>query len=140
MPDSQIKRLQRRSTSRADYLLAIEKSCGVAISVAHRLGISRQAVHKRLSTDPELAAAMSEARETLVDMAECAVIKKLRAGDRATAIFVLSTKGKNRGWGREAAPAVSTAAPTDGSKACTCELTPEIIEAVRRKYIECDEY
>lgn len=139
MPDSQIRRLQRRSMSRADYLLAIEKSCGVATSVAHRLGISRQAVHKRLGADPELAAAMSEARETLVDIAECVLIKKLRAGDRATAIFVLSTKGKNRGWGREAAPAVPRAAPTDDRNACTCELTPEIMEAARRKYIDCDE-
>lgn len=139
MANSRTNQSHRRQLSRDDYLTAIEKECGVATSIAQRLGISRQAVHKRINADAELLAAMSEAADTLVDMAEGVLIKKLRAGDRVAAVFVLSTKGKNRGWGREAASTVPTAAPTHAEPACTCEVTPEIIEAVRRKYIDCDE-
>ena len=71
---------------------------GVASYVARRLGVSRQAIEKRMKTSPLVAQAFADERARFVDTAELALLKKVDEGDTTAIIFTLKTLGKDRGY------------------------------------------
>jgi hypothetical protein len=89
----------RKLITHQGILGAIHRHAGVISLVARELGTSRQNIHQRIKASPELRAAMAEAEDELLDVAEGNIARLVREGDRATTMWFLSRKGRSRGYG-----------------------------------------
>ena len=89
----------RKLLTHQAILSAIYRHAGVISLVARELGTSRQNIHQRIKASPELQAAVAEAEDELLDVAEGHVARLIRQGDRATVVWYLSRKGRSRGYG-----------------------------------------
>jgi hypothetical protein len=78
----------------------LQKCDGVPSAAAKVLGVTPQAVRKRLRENPALQAIASEARESLVDLAESKLRKFVENEDFRAVKFVLETWGRDRGFAR----------------------------------------
>jgi transposase len=87
------KRLGKRAK-----LEAIAGSGGILTAIAERCNVHRKTVAVWRDADPDIAAAIEEERESLVDLAESVIKQSLIDGDAATARYVASTLGKGRGY------------------------------------------
>ena len=65
------------------------------------MGISPQAIRKRIRTDKVLQAISDEAKESLIDLAQSKLRPALEEGDFRAVKFVLETLGRGRGFGKE---------------------------------------
>jgi len=74
------------------------KKAGVVSAVAQACGVSRQAINYRKLNDPEIAQAFEDARESVLDMAETELFRRINGGDITAIIFTLKTIGKQRGY------------------------------------------
>jgi hypothetical protein len=88
--------------TKAVLLQSIRESSGQISEIARRHGMTYYGVQKRIKSDPELADALEDTRETLLDIAEHQLIEAIKAGNLQAAKFYLETKGKSRGYGRHA--------------------------------------
>lgn len=83
---------------------AIEGSRGIKTTIAARMGCSRQTVDNALERWPELRAALKDERESIVDLAESALVVDMEnpasAGHQRAYLFILETLGKDRGWSK----------------------------------------
>lgn len=77
----------------------ILKYNGILARVADALGTTRGTVRRRCKEDPELAQALEDARERLIDDVEESVFQRAaESNDTALQCFVLKTQGRHRGW------------------------------------------
>jgi hypothetical protein len=67
-------------------------------AIGRAFGVSRQAVSKFISTHPELQARYEDNVEGILDNAESALHRAVLAGEPWAIKYVLSTRGKNRGY------------------------------------------
>jgi len=79
---------------------ALHKADGRPAAAARILGISRQAMHDRIARTPRLREVIEEIEQTLLDLAEGAIIKAVRAGHFPTIKWFLDRRGRKRGYGR----------------------------------------
>ena len=97
LPKTSPKRLKNK-----DYVDALHASCGNVTLAAKKLGVSRPWVHKKALRHKEIADALAEGRETIVDLAEAAIVKLIAPKEGqpnpSSVQFVLKTLGKKRGW------------------------------------------
>ena len=77
---------------------AIPKSAGIISTIASRCGYEWHTVKKAIDNSEELTALYTAEQETVLDMAEGILYKSVQAGDTGDAKWLLSRKGKNRGW------------------------------------------
>ena len=77
---------------------SIIKHRGILSAVARELGISRTQVHRRINSNQSLKDATNEARATLVDDAESALVKAIKAREAWAVSLTLKTIGKDRGY------------------------------------------
>lgn len=77
---------------------ALQKKMGNVTEAAKALKVARQTLHRRIGEDEALQAVLVDARETLVDIAESALVKQIKQGNTAAIIFTLKTQGKGRGY------------------------------------------
>jgi len=77
---------------------AIIKHRGILSSAAAELGISRTQVHRRINSNQTLKDATVEARATLIDDAESALVKAIEAQEAWAVSLTLKTIGKHRGY------------------------------------------
>tara|TARA_A100001391_G_scaffold190898_1_gene163888 strand:+ start:155 stop:640 length:486 start_codon:yes stop_codon:yes gene_type:complete len=77
---------------------ALEKTGGNMAAAAQSLNVTRQAVSKRVNSNPELKAVCAEARETLVDLAESKLVGAVKKGSAWAVRLVLTTTGRGRGY------------------------------------------
>lgn len=87
-----------RRLTKADIIKALAASNGVIGDAARRLGCSRQAIYKRVQSDPELERALGEARERVIDLAESKLLELVERGNITAVTFVLRTLGRSRGY------------------------------------------
>ena len=82
------------------FLVAYEKAMGNVTEACRATGISRSAYHHWMRIDEEFKKKVEDLApdEVMVDIAEKAIMKKIREGDTASIIFTLKSKGKKRGW------------------------------------------
>ncbi len=85
--------------SAEQVIQALRDSHGLVSVAAKRLGVSRQAIYKRIETSPAVAAARDDAREAMLDVAEQALYERVKAGDSWAIVFYLKTQGRSRGYG-----------------------------------------
>jgi len=77
---------------------ALKDSGGIVSEIARRLDVTRMNLYIFLNKHPELKEELEHEREKIVDLAEKALIDKIKEGDSPMIKFILSTKGKNRGY------------------------------------------
>jgi len=93
--------IQKPRHAAKEIAKACEGSNGVVAVVAKKLSVSRDTVDRAAAKYPEVRAALNEARETAIDVIEGTVFARAISGDMRAAVFVLESKGRKRGWGKE---------------------------------------
>ena len=78
--------------------IEIRKSKGIVSVAANNLGVTRNALHRRIQRSKRLQKVKWEARETIVDIAEGKLFKALTNDDWRAIKFTLATLGKDRGY------------------------------------------
>lgn len=78
--------------------VAIYQSRGMLSVAARKLGTTVRTVKAFVANDEICALAMEESNEMLLDFAEAKLFQKIKAGDIASIIFFLRTRGKARGY------------------------------------------
>lgn len=81
-----------------EYRVAILKHRGILSAAARELGISRTQIHRRINANKSLKEATVEARSTLIDDAESALVKSIREQEGWAVSLALKTIGKHRGY------------------------------------------
>ena len=77
---------------------AIKRNDGLLAATARDLGISRSTVYRYVKRYATIQAAVEEARDTNIDMAEGQLMKAIRKGSIPAIMFFLKTVGKSRGY------------------------------------------
>jgi len=66
-----------------------------------KVGISRQTYYDWIRDDKKFAERCNEVTEGLIDLAETALLGKIKEGETTALIFFLKTKGKHRGYSEQ---------------------------------------
>lgn len=74
-----------------------KKGCNVSATCI-ALGIDRATFYKWRKEDPKLDAMLNDESESIIDFTESKLIEKIGEGDLTAIIFMLKTRGKNRGY------------------------------------------
>ena len=80
-------------------LEAIKDSGGIMSTIARRLGVTWHTADSWIRESGELMEALKDEKETILDMAEATLLKKIKEGDEQSAKWYLSKIGKLRGYG-----------------------------------------
>ena len=78
---------------------AIKGSGGFVTEIARRLGCSRSTVYRYKLNHKEIAEAIFEEKEHLLDTAESALLSQINTGNITAIIFYLKTQGYHRQYG-----------------------------------------
>lgn len=91
----------RSTLSNASIANALEKSGGNMSAAADALGVNRSTICRRVQKNEALQEVVANAAETLVDVAESMLYKRVRDGDMTAIAYALnnSPAAKRRGWG-----------------------------------------
>lgn len=79
-------------------LQELQKTSGIVAFACQKAGVSRVTFYKYRKDDPEFAEQVQDIMEVQIDVAESALLKKIRDKDLTAIIFYLKTKGKERGY------------------------------------------
>jgi len=95
----------------AEIIKALAANGGIASAAAPALGLHPQYLRQLIRENPAFKAVQTDAKESLVDLAESKLIKGVNEGNPTFVIFTLKTLGKDRGYrqgmevtGREGGP------------------------------------
>ncbi len=88
-----------RRVSDAAIASEIAAQCGNVSAIARVLKMRRGAVQDRINVSPDLISILEENREGVIDDSEMNMFKAVKKGDLLASKFILSTIGKNRGYG-----------------------------------------
>lgn len=80
-------------------LAAIKGSGGIITTIANRLGSDWHTAKKLSMQWDTTRTAYKDERETILDMSESSVLKSIKEGNTQDAKWLLSTLGKDRGFG-----------------------------------------
>ena len=80
-------------------LEAIKDSGGIMSTIARRLGVNWHTADSWIRESGELMEALKDEKETILDMAESTLLKRIKEGDEQSAKWYLSKIGKLRGYG-----------------------------------------
>ena len=84
----------------AELADVLERAYGQVYMAANMLGMSHQALYARIAKSTHLAEIRDKHRGTLVDTAEIQIRRLVNQGDFAAVKFVLTTLGRDRGYGQ----------------------------------------
>jgi hypothetical protein len=77
---------------------ALAELQGNVAGAAKRFGVARQSVADLIEKRPALQTVVRDAREGMLDNAESALYRAVRAGEAWAVCFFLKTQGKSRGY------------------------------------------
>ena len=80
------------------FISAIPKSGGIVTKIAERVGCAWNTARKYIDTHPTVKQAYDDECENILDMAESALIKSVSEQEAWAVKYMLSTKGKARGY------------------------------------------
>jgi hypothetical protein len=83
----------------SDIAAALRATAGIKTAAAKHAGCSVDTIDRYIRDYPTVAAAAQQARSGIVDRAESILVQRLNRGEWDAAKFVLTTLGKDRGWG-----------------------------------------
>jgi hypothetical protein len=94
----------KASGTRSMFLKAFEDTCGNVSASCEYAGISRQTFyrwknsHSRVNVQFQKRLELLKPCSRLVDLAEANLMQRVAAGDTQAILYVLKTKGRDRGW------------------------------------------
>jgi len=91
--------MSKRRYTVADFEPHIPKSGGIISTIANRVGCDWTTAKRFIDGSPTLATMYADECESVLDMAESVLIKSIQSGDTQDAKWLLSKKGKGRGFG-----------------------------------------
>jgi len=79
---------------------AIQGTGGLLAMIAKKLQVTRQTIHNYVKDkkNDDIRAALEQERETILDVAEGELIKKIKSGEEWACKFTLARLGKHRGY------------------------------------------
>ncbi|MBD3292310.1 MAG: hypothetical protein GF393_05260 [Armatimonadia bacterium] len=87
------------NTYKTEHILKAICDCGGSVTdAAKALGCARNTIAKRAEKEPEIAEAIRDAREAMVDEAEKSLFTAVKKGEAWAVCFCLKTQGKSRGY------------------------------------------
>ena len=89
---------KKRELTCQRIIKALGETNGLLTLAARRAGVSYRTVNRYANDFPSVQEAVQLAKESIVDLAEGQLYKKIVKGDTACIIFFLKTKGKTRGY------------------------------------------
>jgi hypothetical protein len=96
--DPSTRQRDYRKLTTAELVDAITKSRGLITPAAAALGCAPLTIRRRAASSPAIAAALHEARQRTLDLAELALYKAVSTGEPWAVQFILKTLGKDRGY------------------------------------------
>lgn len=84
--------------SKKKFKEAVLDSGGVITTIANRLNVQRKTVYEWLVKHPEMKEYIEQETEKILDMAEISLFSQVKDKDLGATKYLLSTKGKNRGY------------------------------------------
>ena len=81
-----------------DLVDAIHKYNGNISAVARAFGVTRSTIYSHIEKRPELKDLIQDERESMLDDAESELYKQAKRGNTTALIFMLKTRGKERGY------------------------------------------
>lgn len=81
-----------------EYAEALKKSKGLYTMAARALGVTWEAVDKRVRSSPTLQEIVKAERESMIDTAELHLFKLVQDGDFEAIKLIVRTLGKGRGY------------------------------------------
>ena len=85
--------------SKKAILEAIKDSGGIMSTIARRLDVTWHTADSWIRESEKLMEALKDEKETILDMSESTLLKRIKEGDEQSAKWYLSKKGKMRGYG-----------------------------------------
>lgn len=89
---------RKTAHSKKALLEALEKSLGVVTTACKLADVPRRSYYEYYEDDEQFRAAVDELANVALDFGESALHKQIQAGEVASTIFFLKTKGKKRGY------------------------------------------
>lgn len=86
------------ATNKAKFIEAFSNTLSNVSMACKKIGISRNCYYEWRKIDPEFTSKCDEVSESIIDLAETMLLKKVKEGSTAELIFFLKTKGKSRGY------------------------------------------
>ena len=83
----------------ADFEPHIAGSAGIITTIAKRVGCDWWTARTHIDNSPKLTKMYNDEAEGVLDMAESVLYKSIQAGDTQDAKWLLTKKGKARGYG-----------------------------------------
>jgi hypothetical protein len=80
------------------FLEALEKSMGIVSQATKKIGVNRTTPYRWMKEDSEFKDKVEEIQNVVLDFAETKLYNLIDAGNPSATIFLLKTKGKNRGY------------------------------------------
>ena len=81
-----------------DIIEAIKYSGGIMSNIARRLGVNWHTADTWVKQYDETKQALQDESEAILDLAESTLFRSIKDGNSQDAKWLLSTKGKNRGY------------------------------------------
>jgi hypothetical protein len=89
---------QKPHIKKEKFLDALEKTMGIVSQATKRVGIDRTTPYRWMKEDDDFKARVEEIQNVVLDFAESKLFNLVDEGQPAAVIFLLKTKGKNRGY------------------------------------------
>ena len=81
-----------------DFIDAMPGTGGIKTAIARKVGCDWHTADKYIKTYPTVAQAYADECEGVLDLAESKLIQQVNNGEQWAVKYILSTKGKNRGF------------------------------------------
>lgn len=88
----------RASFTTEQFIKAIPKTAGIITTIAKKVGCNWHTAKKFIYSHPTVLAAYCDECESILDLAESKLYEAIQAGDAQMVKYILSTKGKSRGY------------------------------------------
>lgn len=90
---------REKKITKVKYLKALKRSGGIKQEIAQRLGVTRKAVYDFLNKYPDMAEALQDEKDTLLDVTENLIIESIvNKKNVRDAKWWLERQGKGRGF------------------------------------------
>lgn len=89
---------RKKKIKENELIKAIKGSGGLYSVIAATLDVDWHTVDRAIKESPDAQQAVSDEKETTLDMVESKALKRIKDGDGPMIRFYLTTKGKKRGY------------------------------------------
>lgn len=92
------KRTDKTDANKKKALEALKSTMGNITAACAAAGVNRQHFYTWRDNDPDFEQEVKNISESAIDMGETALMKQIQDGNTACIIFLLKTRGKDRGY------------------------------------------